>query len=431
MSQTVLNNVYNHYLTAYAPKSTTRFDTHKKSELRNVYTSIVKMNKDAPWYLPDTSEDTRVFAIGLKENARALRNTIVSLGGLESESLLNKKAAFSSDENIVTASFLGNSTGEATPSFHIEVTALAQGQENRGTYLPDAPVKLPPDTYSFDIAINDLNYEFQFSIKEEETNRDVQERLARLITNSNIGITAEVTEHEGISSLKLNSTATGLPFGKETIFRVSDDHTSKAEGTVAYFGLDYVSRQPSNASFLLNGEERSVASNQFTVGGMYEVTLHSISAPGEEVSIGLKTDTDSLTENVNELLSGYNDFIRAASEYTEKHPRSKQLIHELKAISSLYQTDMENIGIQMQEDGSLVLDSKIFRQETRDDENLNRSLSSVKDFAGALLRKSGQISLNPMNYVDKTIVAYKNPGHNFASPYVTSAYSGMMFNSYC
>jgi hypothetical protein len=36
-----------------------------------------------------------------------------------------------------------------------------------------------------------------------------------------------------------------------------------------------------------------------------------------------------------------------------------------------------------------------------------------------------------MDYVDKKIVAYKNPGHNFASPYITSAYSGMMFNSYC
>lgn len=431
MSHAVLNNVYNHYLTAYAPKSTTRFDTHKKSELRNVYTSIVKLNKDAPWYLPDTSDETRAFAVGLKENARSLRNTIASLGGLDTDSLLNKKAAYSSDENIVTASYLGSPASEAAPSFKIEVTALAAGQENRGTYLPEGPVKLPPDTYSFDISINDLNYEFQFSIKENETNRDVQERLARLICNANIGITAEITEHEGISSLKLNSSSTGLPSGKDTIFRVSDDRTSKTAGTVSYFGLDFVSSYPRNAQFLLNGEERSAAGNQFTVGGMYEVHLLSINTPGEEVSVGLKTDTDSLTENVNGLLSGYNEFIRAASEYGANHPRSRQLVNEMKGISSHYRTEMENMGIQMQEDGSLTLDSNIFRQEAMDDEGLSRSISSVKDFAGALLRKSGQISLNPMNYVDKTIVAYKNPGHNFANPYVTSNYSGMMFNSYC
>ena len=36
-----------------------------------------------------------------------------------------------------------------------------------------------------------------------------------------------------------------------------------------------------------------------------------------------------------------------------------------------------------------------------------------------------------MEYVQRTIVAYKNPGHNFASPYNTSSYSGMMFNFFC
>ena len=58
-------------------------------------------------------------------------------------------------------------------------------------------------------------------------------------------------------------------------------------------------------------------------------------------------------------------------------------------------------------------------------------MSYVKDFANSLMRKTSQISLNPMQYVNKTIVAYKNPGRNFATPYITSAYSGMMFNSYC
>ena len=32
-----LNQVYNHYLTEYAPKSNSPLDTHKKSDLRNIY----------------------------------------------------------------------------------------------------------------------------------------------------------------------------------------------------------------------------------------------------------------------------------------------------------------------------------------------------------------------------------------------------------
>ena len=48
-----------------------------------------------------------------------------------------------------------------------------------------------------------------------------------------------------------------------------------------------------------------------------------------------------------------------------------------------------------------------------------------------MVRKTNEVSLNPMNYADRTVVAYKNPGHNYATPYVTSAYTGMMFSSYC
>ena len=68
----VLNTVYNNYLAAYSPRQLTKYDTHKKSELRSVYNSIVKLNKDAPWYLPTTNKDTQHYAVSLKENAREL-----------------------------------------------------------------------------------------------------------------------------------------------------------------------------------------------------------------------------------------------------------------------------------------------------------------------------------------------------------------------
>ncbi|MDE6674889.1 MAG: flagellar capping protein, partial [Acetatifactor sp.] len=72
----ILNTIHNHYLTTYAPSSVTRYDTHKKSELRAVYNSIVKLNKESPWYLPVKNMDVQQSAIGLKESARDLHNTI-------------------------------------------------------------------------------------------------------------------------------------------------------------------------------------------------------------------------------------------------------------------------------------------------------------------------------------------------------------------
>ena len=58
-------------------------------------------------------------------------------------------------------------------------------------------------------------------------------------------------------------------------------------------------------------------------------------------------------------------------------------------------------------------------------------LSQIKNLTRSLLQKADDVTLNPMNYVDRRIVAYKKPGHNFAIPYMTNAYSGMMFDNYC
>ena len=40
----IMNTVYNNYLTTYASRQITKYDTHKKSELRSVYNSIVKLS---------------------------------------------------------------------------------------------------------------------------------------------------------------------------------------------------------------------------------------------------------------------------------------------------------------------------------------------------------------------------------------------------
>ena len=188
------SNVYNYYMTTYAPRSSTPYDTHKKSELRSVYNSIVKMNKDAPIYILDTSKESCAFAVGMKENARELRNTIAALGNLDEDELLNKKAAYSSNENIASASYIGRPADSANvPSMEIEVRSLATSQVNMGNYLPsDEPVNLPASTYSFDISIDDLNYELQFNIKPEDTNRDVKDRLSRMIKTANDAIIAKV-----------------------------------------------------------------------------------------------------------------------------------------------------------------------------------------------------------------------------------------------
>lgn len=429
----ILNNVYNYYLTTYAPRSSTRYDSHKKSELRNVYNSIVKLNKDAPLYKMDHSRESKNFAVGIKEDARELHNIIASLGGLDEEKILNKKAAYSSNEDIVSVSFIGEHPANAeVPSYEIEVHALASGQINMGKFLPNTKPDLPPDTYSFDVNINELNYEFQYNIQDGETNKDIQKRLAKLITNAGINLRADIAEDEkGNTALRIRSLTEGIKDDSTSIFIISDDHTSKNAGSVAYFGLDYLSRPASNAEFSLNGEKHTSSSNNFTIEQLYDVTLKGVSSmEGDSVTIGLKTDVESLTENISALVKGYNTFIKSTSAYKTGFLGSQRLLHEMSSITSRYRSEFDILGLNLQENGTIEINKDDLHHAALSP-YAKEDFSAIRNYANSLVRKMDQISLNPMNYVDKTIVAYKNPGKNYPTPYITSAFSGMLFNSYC
>ena len=403
----VLNVVCNNYFTTYTPKALTRYDTHKRSELRSVYNSIVKMNTDTPWYLPITNKATQRYAVDIKENARELKNTIAQLGGLEENGFFSKKNAYSTDEQLVTASYIGpQKTAADVPSLELEVHSLASSQENLGSLLPEGRAALPP-------------------------NREVQDRLARLINNSGIGIRAEVTEFDAGTALRLTSEGGGKRQGKARSFHVSDSHTSKASGTVEYFGLNKTSIAASDASFAVNGRLQSSSSNHVTLDKTFDIQLKGVTPKDKPVRIGLKTDVESLADNVSHLIGGYNDFIKAASTYLDSQTKSRQLISEMKGIAASYTNSLEPMGFTLKDDGTLNMDAELLHQTAAQSSDVTESFGYLKSFSNMLLRKSEQISLNPMNYVQRIIVAYKNPGHNFIVPYATSAYSGMMFDGYC
>lgn len=426
-----LNTVYNYYLTTYT-KGSGQYDTHKKSELRGIYNAIVKMNREAPLSIFDTTRDTKEFAVSVKENARSLCHTVLSLGGLDENTLLDKKIAYSSNENIIHAEYIGNFNPDAPiPSFKIEVEALASPQVNIGKYLPDEPTALPSGTYSFDLNAGDLNYEFQFAIHENESNQSLQKRLMRLINNSSVGITSDIlTDAKGLTALRISSASTGLPEGKNCLFSISDSNTSKRSGAVHYLGIDYMVRNAANSSFLLNGERRSSVSNSFTIEKSYEITLNGVHEfEGETASVGLKTDVESLTENITTLVDAYNTFMEASASYIDKQPKSPRLVSEMKGVASLYANELDSLGITLDEGGQLQIDNDILSQSALEEDAKER-FHSVREFANALVRKTKQISLDPMHYATSKVVAYKNPGKNFNPPYILSAYSGMFFNSY-
>lgn len=433
MNTNALNNIYNFYLTTYSKDCSSPFDSHKKSELRSVYNSMVKLNKESPVYLLKNTPSTQAYAVGVKETARMLRNNIASLGGVDEASLLNKKAAYSSDESIVTANFVGDAdVTEDIPSFEIEIENLATGQTNLGDYLPsNTKAFLRPKTYSFDLHINDMNYEFQFSIGESETNLQVQERLCKLINNSNVGLESQILDDgNGNTALQINSIATGIIDGREHLFQISDYKTSQAAGSVSYFGLNKTQTEASNSRFYINGNLHSSYSNNFTVEKTYELHLKGTTEADKPITIGTKNDVESLVGNISHMIQGYNDFINSIARYKEDHPTSNKLLHEVSGIAEYYGDTFSSLGLSVEDDGLISINNDKMKASL-ESENMEDLFSGMKNFTSSLLRKSNEVTLDPMKYVDKKVVAYKNPGKTFSSPYTSSIYSGMMFNYYC
>jgi len=453
MANSILTTVYNQYLTTYAPKkSDTRYDLHKRSELKSICNSMAKVNRDAPLYMLENSENTRQFVVELKEEARELQNTIIALSSDADSIDFNGKVAYSSDENIISAKYIGNATpaledaenensedgkvispGGEIPTFEISVEALASPQVNLGKFLPKDEKNISPGEYAFDLTVNGQGYEFQYSINSSDTNEDIQNRLSRLINNSNIGLSASVEEDEdGNTALRIESNRIGIDFGQSSqIFTFNDTNNNGFNGSVSYLGIDHVAREASNAHFTVNGTEATAGSNSFILQKQYEITLNGISPnEGQTVTVGVKPDTEGMRDNISNLLGGYNQFIRSIEAYKDSQSRSSALVQEMGKITRAFGEDLKQLGVSRDSDGTLSLNAEEF-DKLVSPENAKEKLAPLKDFSSAMLRKSKQISLNPISYMNKTVVAYKNPGHNHFTPYVSSAYAGLLFNSYC
>ena len=71
------------------------------------------------------------------------------------------------------------------------------------------------------------SYEFQFSVNDGETNRDILNKLARPINSANLGLKTEILENDNRqSALRLESSQTGLPEGEQYLFNIVPEGTT-------------------------------------------------------------------------------------------------------------------------------------------------------------------------------------------------------------
>ena len=85
-----IGSAYDYYLKTYGSQQTSRYDSHRKEDLRNTVNKIKILNKESPLYKFKLSGDVQKYAIDIKESARNIKNVVASF----SESEAGIAAAF-------------------------------------------------------------------------------------------------------------------------------------------------------------------------------------------------------------------------------------------------------------------------------------------------------------------------------------------------
>ena len=429
-----IDSAYDYYVSVYGHQTTSRYDSHKKSDLRKIYNYIIKTNKESPLYKISNMDTAKRYAIDIKENAKSIQNVVASLSDNYGDfnDSFQKKVAYSSNEDAVSVTYVGDGTeGNSADNFNIRINRLASPQNNTGNFLKDNALSFIPGAYSFDLSTNASAYEFQYNVNVGETNLDVLTKLSNLMNNSNLGITAEViSDGNGASALSLTSKETGLSAEETELFSIHPGTSNVSVAAMDLLGIHHITTPAQNSDFELNGIAHSSLSNTFTINKAFSLTLKQTHTGNESTEIGFKANTDAVADNIQVLADAFNNIIKTAETYSGSGSgQGRRLLQDMSAVSKGSRTDLEHIGLMVAGNGSITINRKLLA-DAISPERAHGTYDILTRFKDQIGSKAESASINPMRYVDKVVVAYKNPGKNFAAPYISSIYSGMMLDSY-
>lgn len=429
-----IGSAYDYYLNTYGSQHLSRYDTHRKEDLRNTVNRIRKLNKESPLYKIKMSDDVQKYAIDIKENAKAITNMVASLSESEAGigAAFDKKIAVSDNPDAVTAEFFGDvSDGHGPDNFELVVNKLATPQTNVGNFLKKDEFDFSPGSFSFDLNTNTNSYEFQYNVNAGDTNEDVLHKLSRLVNNSNIGLKADILSGgQDLAALRIESRQTGLSGNEKQLFQIIPNGTVGSLQAMDTLGIHNMAAPAENSSFTLNGVEHSSYSNTFTINNEFTITLHDTTPKNQPVTIGFKPGAEAVADDVQSLVDSFNSILKTAETYSGSNEANRKLLSDMGNVAKTYSSQFAPLGLDVAPNGTIDVDyEQLTKSIVSSDSDSN--LDILNRFKDALGRKAEAATIDPMNYVNKVLVAYKNPGKNFVNPYETSIYSGMMLDRIC
>lgn len=427
----MFDSVYNYLLfgqrNGRLSRSLSRNIIHEPKELRRIYNAIISLNMQTPLYLIKLSDENQRHALSVKDASMELQACLSELYDADDFSVFSYRRAYSEKEECCTATIITEDYSSLPSPVMLRVDSLACGQINKSHPLHANGLGPAEGVYPFTINIEDNRYDFQLKTAYNARNQEVLSAMAQLINQASIGIHAAFERADDRIRLVVSSDSIGT--AGDLIFDFQDQKNSHGHmGLVEYFNLNYVETTPQNSHFELNGEQKESISNRITLNHSLNIDFHS---PSTEVfEIGYEPDVDRILSRITQIADSYNHLIGLADEYVSNQHLSSKLVHDVGNSVLHYKNALESCGFLTDHSGQLLLDPSLSIQAVREGDM--ERLFSVSGFVPSLVSSLEAIIIDPMKYVDKTVVTYPDtskPGT--ANSYITSTYSGMLFNYYC
>lgn len=420
-----VTSAYNYYSMSLSKHSNSKLESHKNSELKNVYSKIIKLNQLTPLYLINFDKANQDYAIGIKEAAIEL-NQIANVLGDEDDETYQDKLINSSDESKIFAKLNNSDYSKVPDPLSLEVESLASHQINIGNYVKNDYQSLAAKVHYFNIVTNENTYSFSVSIDKHEHNLTTQNKLVQVINESNIPIKASLDERDSSSAIILEGDNTGDPKNDYGLsFWVEDK--SNGNSLASVFGLNKVFQYPEDSVFSINGEEHTSSINNISINNT--VSLDLLAPTNKPVDIFLTPNYDKVSKTVDDFVDSYNNLVNIASS-NSKNPRgSKKLLNDMTNLIHKHKDELTHLGLSLGENDILKSNDEYVSNSIRSN-SFQELFNDDSTFKSEILRITDKLTLDPLGYIDKTIVSYPNSTKNFPNPYVPSRYTGLLYNRY-
>ncbi len=421
-----LLSIYNNLIHGYVGKRQTRFDSHKLSELRALYARLRDKNSEQPLYKIDFSDEVKEFAIKLKEKTMDIAASVKELGADDSTSVFERTSIVSDDPESVAVDVLDGSDITDFDEMHVTVKSLSAPQINEGRYVPETENPLPAGQYTFTANINDNSFAFRFNVSGNDSNYELQRKLSDFINKTNVGLKAKLlyNDEEASSAIYLEA----LKHKDSYEFNDTKYPDDTDTGIVNFFGLNNVKNNSSVTNVIIDDNIYTLEGREFTDAMGIHLSFKRVTdAP---VTIQKVCDDEKVYDKISEFVQNYNNLYNDVKSESAKRTAVKKLMYGLNGFVSKFDNVLKENGIEVSNDG-LKVNRDSLRAAVKNG-TLKNLFSVDSSFAAGFMDKLTDMTLDPMEYVDKTIIVYPNTKNHMAyNPYITSVYSGMMYNNYC